>query len=137
LITLLLAGLFSCEGIIHLQGTIVDARTNRPLDNVTVKLNDKANCQLKYDTLNREERKTLRRKGVKDNYRHYDAEGLSVPGPCTSDDNGFFWVGNFLVPCVPKCPTSKLTFEKEGYKTVTIISKALVADSLIIRLERN
>jgi hypothetical protein len=135
-IGLVLIGLFSCEGIIHLQGTVVDAKTNQPLNNVSVKLNDRVNSQLKYDSLNAEERKSLRKQGVKDNYRYHDAQGLSVPGPSASDEKGFFWVGNFLVPCVPKCPTSKLTFEKEGYKTVTVISKCLVADSLVVRLER-
>src|SRR5689334_1951734 len=129
LVGLVILTLCSCEGFIHLQGTVIDSRTNLPLDNVTVKLNDRIDCQLKYDALSKEERQKLRKQGVKDNYRYHDAEGLSVLGPSTSNDRGLFLVGNILVPCVPKCPSSKLTFEKAGYKSVTVISKSLVADS--------
>jgi hypothetical protein len=134
IVGLILGALFSCEGIIHIQGTIVDAKTNQPLDNVTVKLNGRADCQLKYDTLTREERQKLRKQGIKDDYRYHDAEGLSVLVPSISNDKGFFWVGNILVSCIPKCPTSKLTFEKDGYKSTTIVSESLVADSLVVRL---
>ncbi len=137
IIGVILAALFSCEGIIHLQGTIVDSKTNQPLDNVTVKLNDRKDCQLKYDTLSREERQILRKQGIKDNFRQHDSGQLSVFGPSTSNEKGFFWVGNILVSCTPKCPTSKLTFEKEGYNPLTIILKSLVADSLIVRLEKS
>jgi len=136
IIGLILGTLFSCEGFIHIQGTIVDSKTNQPLDNVAVKLNGRTDCQLKYDTLSREERQKLREQGIKDDYGYHDAEGLSKLGPSTSNDNGFFWVGNILVSCTPKCPPSKLTFEKEGYKSTTIIYKSLVADSLIVRLEK-
>jgi hypothetical protein len=137
IIGLILGTLFSCEGIIHIQGTIVDSKTNQPLDNVTVKLNDRTDCQLKYDSLSREERQKLRKQGIKDDYWYHDAEGLSKLGPSTSDAKGLFWVGNILVQCIPKCPTSKLTFEKEGYKPTTIVYKSLVADSLIVRLEKS
>lgn len=130
-----IAVLFSCEGYIHIQGTVVDSKTDRPIDNVIVKLNDRTACRLKYDTLSLAERKRLRKQGIKDDYRYHDAEGLSVLGPSASNENGFFLVGNILVPCVPRCPTSRLTFEKEGYKSVTVISKSLVADSLIVQLE--
>lgn len=135
-IGLIITTLVSCEGFIHLQGTIVDSKTNHPLDKVTVRLNDRIDCKLIYDTLSSEERQRLRKRGIKDNYKYHDAGGLSILGPSTSDEKGFFSVGNILVSCMPKCPTSKLTFEKEGYRSMTIMSESLVSDSLLVRLEK-
>jgi hypothetical protein len=129
--------LASCEGFIHVRGTVVDARTNKPLENVAVKLNGRVNCQVKCDTIPPKERKKLRKQGVKDNFMsHANGEcQYSYYGPSVSDDKGSFKVGTMLVGCSPVCPKITLSFTKDGYKPLTFTTKEIYQDSALVRLE--
>ena len=132
----------ACEGFIRIEGNVYDKITNEPIDNVqaililrnkdTIKSN-----QLEYDTVLFEERKALRKQGIPDDYYFHDPIGLSKFRPCLTDTTGKFQVGNMLVGCVPRCPTTKVLLIKDGYKPVTIEVGSIVKDSIQVFMEKN
>ena len=139
LITLTLT---SCEGFIHMQGQVFDSATKQPIENSQILLilrrkDTLRDIHYEYDTVSYQKRMALRKAGIKDDYGHYAVGGLSKkPTPAISDMKGKFTVGTILVPCVPKCPTCKLVFIKNGYKPTILKLDSNVSDSMIVTLEK-
>ena len=136
------SSLFSCEGFMHMHGQVIDIETKKPIENAQILLVLKGrdtlrNIKYDYDTLSRKERISLRKKGVKDDYSIPALDGFSrKPTICKTDTNGLFSVGTILVPCVPKCPTCKLIFIKDGYKQFSLKLYSIVNDSINVSLEK-
>ena len=141
IISIILLGLTSCEGFIHMQGRVFDESTKRPLDQVQVLLilrgkDTILSNKLEYDTITYNERIALRKKGISDNYEMHDPVGFSKRIPSQTDSMGYFSVGNMLVGCVPRCPKCELVFTKTGYNPVRLKLNSIVADSLIVILKK-
>ena len=137
----IICSLTSCEGFVRIQGHVFDSNTKDPLDNVEVLLilrgkDTVRSNRLEYDTVPYEERMSLREQGVKDDYNYHDPRGLSRFKPSQTDSIGQFQIGNMLVGCVPRCPTCKVVFLKDGYKPLTIETKGIVEDSVKVYLEK-
>lgn len=134
--------LTSCEGFIHMQGYVYDNETKQPIENSQILLvlrgkDTLKNIQFEYDTVSYSRRMELRKAGVKDEYKNYNVGGLSKkPTVALTDMNGKFTIGSILVPCVPKCPTCRLVFIKDGYKQTIVKLNSMVSDSIIVTLEK-
>lgn len=134
--------LTSCEGIIHLQGHVLDKGTGKPLKNTQVILVLRGHDTLKkirfeYDTVPYNKRMALRKAGLKDDYQDYNVGGLSKkPTICTTDTTGRFVIGSILIPCVPKCPACELIFIKNGYKQAALRLSSIANDTITLSLEK-
>jgi hypothetical protein len=125
-----------------MQGRVIDNSTKKAIENVKVLLVLKGkdtlvSNKLQYDTIEYKDRLALRKKGVKDDYRMYDAQGFSKLVPSQTHTNGYFKVGTILVCCVPKCPTCQLLFIKDGYEPISVKLNSIVNDSMTVILKKN
>jgi hypothetical protein len=131
----------SCEGFIHIEGKTFDSTSRQPINNVQVFLIVKGKDtirknQTEFDSLSFDQRKTLRKQGMKDDYKWHVPGGLSKYRLSLSDTSGYFTVGSILVPCMPKCPKCKLIFIKRGYRPVTVETSSIKQDSINVFLEK-
>lgn len=132
--------LTSCEGFIRISGYAYDEATKKPIENAEVililnKRDTIESNRLEYDTIPYEDRKALRKQGIRDDYAFHDTRGLSKFIPCLTDTIGKFQIGNMLVGCVPRCPTTKVLLKKNGYKPIVVEVGSIVRDSLQVFME--
>lgn len=130
----------ACEEIIKIQGNVYDSDTKEPVENVRVVLvvNKKdtlRNIHFEFDTLSYAERKALRKQGVKDSYKDYTGEGLSINSNAFTDKNGNYAIGQLVLPAVFKT-SHQLVFMKTGYYSFTSNIDSITHDSLKVYLKR-
>ncbi|KAA0128551.1 hypothetical protein FY557_08195 [Chryseobacterium sp. SN22] len=108
--------LSSCEAFLKYQGNVYNSK-NEPVENARISLILQKKYKFEYmserlDTLSSAERKKLRKKGIKDNFR-YTYRGLVEPVPLYTDKNEYFETRSILVGCPFKCPKAAIQVEKD------------------------
>ena len=131
----------SCETLIYTKGRTFDVTSRQPINNAQVTLILKGNdtirkIHVEQDSLTIDQRKALRKQGIKDDFKWRENGRFSKYSLSLSDTLGYFAVGMIVVPCAFKCPKCELLFVKSGYKSLTIETSAITHDSVNVYLEK-
>lgn len=109
--------LSSCETLLHYTGNVYNDK-NEPIENAKISLIiGKRDTVQKMgeimDTVSIAQRKALRKKGIKDNFKSRMGEGLSEPKILFTDKNGHFNTRTLWMGCgFSDCPKVKILIEK-------------------------
>ena len=110
--------LSSCESLLQYTGNVYNDK-NEPIENAKISLIiGKRDTVQKMgeimDTVSIAQRKTLRKKGIKDNFRYSMSRGLSEPKILFTDKNGYFETRTLWMGCgFSNCPKVKILVEKD------------------------
>jgi hypothetical protein len=132
-LVLMAFALNSCEAYLHYRGNVYNNK-NEPVENAKISLiigriDTIQKMGEKFDTISIEQRKALRKKGVKDNFR-YTYDGISEPVILYTDKNGYFKTKTIFFGCGFKCPDFKLLVEKDNLKKIFPVKDFIKKDSL-------
>ncbi len=127
----------SCESILHISGHVYDYDTKVPLHGVKITLllkgNDTVTEMHIYDTINKQQRITLRENGIKDDYLYDDSVGFYKikHSYITTKKDGSFDINGGIVGCVPDCPRVHLILAKDSFQAQNIETGNCIEDTTI------
>ncbi|WP_415326374.1 hypothetical protein [Chryseobacterium sp. MMS23-Vi53] len=130
--------LSSCESLLHYTGNVYNDK-NEPIENAKISLIiGKRDTVQKMgeimDSVSLAQRKALRKKGIKDNFKYSMSGGLSESKILFTDKNGHFETRTLWMGCgFSNCPKVKILVEKDHIiKAFPIeeLKKEVIKDSL-------
>lgn len=115
---LLTFALSSCESLLHYSGNVYNLQ-NEPVQDAKISLIIGRTDTVQkmgeiMDTVSLVQRKKLRKKGIKDNFKYSMSGGLSEPKILFTDKNGYFETRTLWMGCgFSDCPKVKILVEKD------------------------
>lgn len=134
LLLLIIFTLNSCESLLQYNGNVYNYN-HEPIQNAKIsliigKIDTVQKMGEILDTISIEKRRELRKKGIKDNFRHNTKGQMYEPIPLYTDKNGYFKTRTIWFQCGFKCPDYKILVEKDNLKKVFPIKEVIKNDSL-------
>lgn len=133
---LLAFALSSCESLLHYSGNVYNLQ-NEPVQDAKISLiigriDTVQKMGEVLDTISVEQRKELRKKGIKDHLTFNIHRQMSEPIALYTDKNGYFKTRTIWFGCIFKCPDYKILVQKGDVIKVFPLKSEIKKDSLLL-----